>query len=129
MNRNTLLAVLIVCATVLANQGMATPLRTSAEEFYKLSRPGIPAVGAATTINCSNVASVSSADLGANKRFVIMCTDASYLRFGATAPTAAAGDMIIPNGSWYEFGTPDSAFYVACKNVTSDAACYYMEER
>jgi hypothetical protein len=129
MHRNTLIAVIAVCVTALAGVAFGTTQRTSSEESLRWTRAGIPATGAATTINCSAAASASSGDLGANKRFWVFCTDASLLRFGTTAPTAAAGDMILPNGSWLEFSTPDSAFYLACKNVNVDAACYYLEAR
>lgn len=94
-----------------------------------MARPPIPATGAATTIDCSAAASASSAALTVDTCYMISCTDDSYLRWGTSAPTAAAGDMILGSGDWLEFCTPSTDFYVACKNVNNDKACYYLEAR
>lgn len=106
---------------------IAAQYRTSPEDSLRSTRACVPATGGGTTINCSNVASASSGALTANTRYWVSCTDASYLRWGSTAPTAQAGDIILPSGSWVEFMTNDSVKYVACLNVNIDAACYIQE--
>ncbi len=118
----------VVCTATI--NAVATQYRTSVDESSRATRACVYATGAATPIDCSNAVSASSAVLTRGTRYNIMCTDDSYLRWGATAPTAAAGDMILYEGQWLEFLTAtDAATYVACKNVTLDKACYYVECR
>ena len=105
----------------------ATQFRTNVEESSRWTRACVFAAGAATTLNCSNVADADSGALTANTRYVLTCTDATYVRFGAAAVTAAAGDMIVPYGAWLEFATSDSIRHLSVLNVNSDAACYLLE--
>jgi hypothetical protein len=114
-----------VCLLVATYVG-AIPNTSPALSLREFTRACVPAIGAATTIDCSNTTSVSSAILTQDSRYLLFCSDASYLRWGTTAPTAAAGDMIVPSGTWLDFATDAETRYVACKNVNSDAACYYI---
>jgi hypothetical protein len=35
--------------------------------------------------------------------------------------------MVLPSLSWYEFTTSSAVRYFACRNVSSDMACYYHQ--
>jgi hypothetical protein len=121
-------AALMFAAVVLVGvTTYATQYRTSVEESSRWTRACVFAAGAATTLNCSNVADADSGALTANTRYVLTCTDATYVRFGSAAVTAASGDMIVPSGAWLEFATTDSIKHLSVKNVNIDAACYLLE--
>lgn len=115
-------AILVVGVTTYATQ-----YKTSVDESSRWTRACVFAAGAATTLDCSNVADADSGALTANTRYVLTCTDSTYVRFGSTAVTAAAGDMIVPNGTWLEFATSDSIRHLSVLNVNINAACYLLE--
>lgn len=84
-------------------------------------------IGGWTIVNCSNVAAATSAQLSAWGRYIVQCTDDSYIAWGDEATDVAdANDGYLPEGAWLEFVTDGTARYVSCLNVNSDADCRYI---
>lgn len=126
-----MVAVLTVGGFVFGQPSGQHGLVRTAEDLTALSgRSCIFPDGGWTIVNCSNVAAASSAALNAWSRYVIQCTDDSYIATGtATGQAADANDGYLPNGSWLEIMTTDSIKYYSCLNKTSDADCRHIECR
>lgn len=85
--------------------------------------------GGWTTINCSNAAAASSAQLNAWSRYAIQCGDDSYFAPGtaASGQDADSADGWIPSGAWLEFMTTDTIRYVSVLNKNADSDCRILE--
>jgi hypothetical protein len=85
-------------------------------------------IGGWTQINCSNSAAAQSAQLNKWSRYVVQCTDDSYIAWGdASTDEADSSDGYVPNGAWLEFVTTEDVRYVSCLNKNSDQDCRIVE--
>lgn len=114
------LGLCLMCALV-----VLVPLFVTAQPISPSGVP-VPTAGAATLVDCSNVASAASGALSAGRTYWVYCNDDTYIRWGTAAPTAAAGDMILPSGDWLAFRTSSTILYYAVLNVNVDGACYHL---
>jgi hypothetical protein len=124
----TTLFVIVGVLTVAHFANSATK-KTNTVESTRMSRACVFPTGGWTTVDCSNVAAASSAALTANTRYVVQCTDDSYIAWGtaATGQDADSSDGYVPDGSWLEFLTTDTIVYYSCLNINSDADCRHIE--
>ena len=113
---------LTVEAQSMGQHGQA-PLGTQIAE--QSTRACVYPVGGAVTINCSNAAAASSAQLVAWARYVMQCGDDSYWATGAaaTGADADANDLWLPEGAYMDFFTTSSVRYMSCLNKTEDSDC------
>lgn len=120
---------LIACAFLFGQELIAATRRTNTTESGMTTRACTFATGGWTKVDCSNVAVAYSAALTPNTRYVIQCTDDSYIAFGtaASGQDADANDGYLPNGAWVEFYTSDTIIYYNCLNKNADADCRHIE--
>lgn len=122
--RNLILGFALCLVTLVTAALYADTLNRPTSEAMNQRRPCAPD-GAAVAVDCSNAASAASAVLTTNTRHEVMCGDDSYVDWlEGSAPTAASGDMILPQYSWYEFISMGQTYF-ACRNVNVDSACWY----
>jgi hypothetical protein len=124
-SKHVFLAVITILAFLVAREAVR------ATNLPGLERAPIYAAGAAEEITSTTSASDASAELEQPANYWLYCPQDSYCRWGATAPTAAAGDFIITARTYWPFATGGSApiKYVACKNVSVSASCWIIEAR
>jgi len=105
--------------------------RVSASMTEQAQRPCIFPAGGWTTVDCSNVAAASSAALNKWSRYIVQCTDDSYIATGtaASGQDADSSDGYLPEGSWLELMTTDSIIYYSCLNINGDNDCRHIECR
>jgi len=123
--------ILLVAAAVVAQPSSQHNLvRTARDLNNQAQRACMFPAGGWTTIDCSNAAAATSAQLNAWSRYVIQCGDDSYFATGDDATDSAdSSDGYIPEGSWLEVLTTDTVRYMSCLNVTTDSDCRYIECR
>jgi hypothetical protein len=123
----------LILALILGAAGGVAAATLAQPTLYKLdagfteaaSRPCIFSSGGWTTVDCSAVAAAASGNLNEWSRYIIQCTDDSYLSFDGT--TADANDGYLPNGEWlWMISTPTEKSF-SCLNVNVDADCRYIE--
>jgi hypothetical protein len=115
-------AIVIGFAIVIATNVRATQLAG-------MERAPIYAAGAAQELTCTTSASDASAALEIPSNYWLYCPQEVYVRWGETAPTAAAGDFIIAAGTYFPFSTGHDINYVAVKNVSVSGSCWLIEAR
>jgi len=99
----------------------------STQQAGNAGRDCVFKAGAAQEVTATAAASDASTQLIANTRYVVTCDQAVYARWGATAPTAAAGDLKIPASTLFRFATNDSIRYMAARDVAVDGSCWLLE--
>ncbi len=132
MRSNGIVLVLLgaICGMVI---GLAVSVVQSvlATQLPGMERAPIYAAGAAQEITCTTAASDASTALEVPANYWLYCPQTAWVRWGATAPTAATGDFIIAAGTYFPFGTGGDAgiAYVAAKNVSVSGSCLLIEAR
>jgi hypothetical protein len=104
-------------------------LGVTAQNFVEqANRPCQFQPGGWVIVNCSNVASATSAQLREWSRYVMQCGDDSYIATGdEVTDTADANDGWISESDWLTFMTTDSIRYIACLNKNADSDCRLWE--
>lgn len=85
-----------------------------------------PVAGAAEEITATTGASDASAALTQLKVYYMKCDTEAYVRWGSTAPTAAAGDFKLPADTVLPFATTVATRYVAAKSVSVSGSCWII---
>lgn len=117
-------------ASVFAQSPSQSPQITMPEgPAQAAQRPCMHPAGGWTDITVDNTTAGRSAELNAWSRYVLQCTDDTYVSWGGSAIDADSNDGFLPDGSWYEFTTALDNRYVSVLNVNSDALCRIIECR
>ena len=111
------------------NYVKADPNWFSDGRSLNMSRACVYATGAAEEVTATAAASDASAQLNDESTFMINCDNEVWIRWGATAPTAASGDFKLEANTILFFGTggKNDIRFVAARNVASDGSCWVLE--
>lgn len=120
-----LLLVTAIAGIALAKQDNKTPA-----EAANLTRAGFPKIGAATiTLAATTSLDADSGALQFNAVYMLRCDTDAWIRWGASAVTAASGDWKVGAGEVYYFATGGSQalVHVSALSVSANGSCRLIE--